>query len=70
VGREKNVAGVWKKMVKKGKGLGDVHDVRALRVVVASEQQCYATLAAVHARWPPLPNTSKDYIVRPKPNGY
>lgn len=53
-----------------GEGLDAVHDVRALRVVVRSEEDCYATLAAVHTRWPQLPGTSKDYIARPKPNGY
>jgi hypothetical protein len=60
-------------MVKKGKALTDVHDVRALRLVVGTRADCYTTLAAVHARWAPLPgagNICKDYICSPKENGY
>jgi len=31
---------------------------------------CYAVLGAIHGRWEPIHERFKDYISRPKPNGY
>jgi ppGpp synthetase/RelA/SpoT-type nucleotidyltranferase len=71
-GRPKSLFSVFRKMSKKGAGLHEIHDVRALRVVVGSEAECYAALAAVHGRqgWAPVPGKTKDYVRSPKPNGY
>eukprot|EP00959_Pyramimonas_sp_CCMP1952_P085744 1793612-Pyramimonas_sp.AAC.2 len=67
-GRNKNVAGVFKKMQKKAKRLEEVFDVRAIRVVVNHEVECYKVLDAIHSLW--SPTISKDYIRSPKANGY
>jgi ppGpp synthetase/RelA/SpoT-type nucleotidyltranferase len=74
-GRPKSLYGVHRKMAEKGLGLNDVaevHDVRAVRVIVADEDACYAALDAV-LRLPgyePVPSRTKDYVARAKPNGY
>jgi len=74
-GRPKSLYGVHRKMAEKGLGLRDVaevHDVRAVRVIVADEEACYAALDAV-LRLPgyePVPSRTKDYVARAKPNGY
>lgn len=34
------------------------------------QQVCYHVMGLIHAMWPPLPQTMKDYIATPKPNGY
>lgn len=46
-GRPKNLYGVMRKMREKQRGLNQVYDVRALRVVVKSKHDCYAVLQEV-----------------------
>jgi len=48
-----------------------VHDVLAVRVIVSGEQDaCFRGMDAVRCLWPTLPGRTKDYVNRPKPNGY
>ncbi|MDP6347320.1 MAG: RelA/SpoT family protein, partial [Dehalococcoidia bacterium] len=53
-----------------GKSFGDIHDLVALRVVVAGIADCYSALGIVHGRWRPLPGEFDDFIATPKDNGY
>ncbi len=69
-GRPKHLYSIWKKMRGKALPLDQVHDVRALRVVVADVPACYAALSQVHERYRAVPGEYDDYIARPKPNGY
>ena len=69
-GRPKNLYSVWCKMAKKGVPLDDIHDVRALRLIVADKADCYAALRAVQSLWPPLAGRTKDYVRHPKANRY
>ncbi|MDE2082017.1 MAG: bifunctional (p)ppGpp synthetase/guanosine-3',5'-bis(diphosphate) 3'-pyrophosphohydrolase [Burkholderiales bacterium] len=69
-GRPKHLYSLWKKMQGKRLAFEQVHDLRALRVIVADVPACYAALARVQAAWPPLAGEFDDYIARPKPNGY
>lgn len=69
-GRPKHLFSIWKKMQGKGLPFAEVFDVRAVRVIVASVADCYATLARVQERFPTLPGEFDDYIARPKANGY
>jgi len=48
----------------------DVHDVRALRVIVPAPGECYSVLGIVHDLWEPIPKEFDDYISRPKGNNY
>jgi len=68
--RVKHPAGIWRKMQSKGLALDQIHDVVAFRIIVPSEQDCYAALAAIHERFEPLLLRFKDYIAEPKANGY
>lgn len=49
------------KLVRKGffADVRDIHDVRALRLIVDSKQDCYAALREVHDLWDPLPRRFK-----------
>ena len=69
-GRPKHIFSIWKKMRRKDAPIGELYDLRALRVLVDDIAACYATLGVVHALWLPVPSEFDDYIARPKPNGY
>ena len=69
-GRAKHIYSIWRKMQKKNAPIGDLYDLRAVRLLVDDVQTCYAALGAVHALWTPIPSEFDDYIARPKPNGY
>ena len=69
-GHPKHLYSIWKKMQGKGLSIDRVFDIRALRVIVADVPACYAALSRAHEVWAPLPQEFKDYIARPKPNGY
>ncbi|MBD3893327.1 bifunctional (p)ppGpp synthetase/guanosine-3',5'-bis(diphosphate) 3'-pyrophosphohydrolase [Hydrogenophaga sp.] len=69
-GRPKHIYSIVKKMRGKSLDFDQVFDLRALRVVVARVQDCYAVLAHVSAQFAPLPEEFDDYIAKPKPNGY
>jgi GTP pyrophosphokinase len=69
-GRPKHIFSIWKKMRKKDAPIGELYDLRAVRVLVDDVPSCYAVLGAVHALWPPVPSEFDDYIARPKANGY
>ena len=69
-GRPKHLYSIWKKMQGKQLAFDEVHDLRALRVIVDDVAGCYAALGRAHELWTPLPQEFDDYIARPKPNGY
>lgn len=49
--------------------MDEVHDIHGLRLVV-EEEDCYRALDVVHKLWPQVTGRFKDYISRPKLNGY
>jgi len=69
-GRCKRIASIHQKMTLKGLDLDQIHDLRALRVIVPDVPTCYETLAILRHLFPTLPDHADDYIARPKPNGY
>lgn len=65
--------GLWslhQKLKRKHDDISLIHDIAALRIIVPTIEDCYATLGTVHALYKPLPGKFKDYIAFPKPNGY
>lgn len=70
VGRPKHIYSIWKKMQRKGVPIGELYDLRAVRVLVDDLGGCYAALGVVHATWTPIPSEFDDYIARPKRNDY
>ena len=69
-GRPKHIYSIWRKMQRKGVGLDELFDVRAVRVMVEDVKDCYAVLGIVHNLWTPIPREFDDYIARPKANDY
>nr|WP_084073553.1 bifunctional (p)ppGpp synthetase/guanosine-3',5'-bis(diphosphate) 3'-pyrophosphohydrolase [Lysobacter dokdonensis] len=69
-GRPKHIYSIWRKMQKKNAPIGELYDLRAVRVLVDDVPACYAVLGLVHALWLPVPDEFDDYIARPKRNDY
>ena len=69
-GRAKHIYSIWRKMRNRGIGFSQVYDIRALRVLVSTVQDCYTALGIVHGLWRNIPNEFDDYIANPKENGY
>ena len=68
--RVKHTAGVWLKMKSKNLYLDEVYDLFALRLILPTEADCYAATSVVHQVYKPSVSRFKDYIARPKGNGY
>jgi GTP pyrophosphokinase len=69
-GRPKHIYSIWRKMQRKDRGLEDLYDIRAVRILVDTVKDCYAALGAVHNLWAYLPGEFDDYIANPKDNDY
>ena len=54
----------------KGLSFNNILDIRAIRILVDSVDQCYTALGLVHTQWQYLRGEFDDYIATPKPNGY
>jgi len=69
-GRVKHIYSIWRKMQQKNLNFDQIYDIRALRVLVNDERDCYTALGVVHRIWQHIPREFDDYIASPKPNGY
>ena len=69
-GRPKHISSIARKMRGKNLDFNRVFDLRALRVIVPTVQDCYAALGWVHEHYTPVPGEFDDYIAKPKINGY
>ncbi|MGN1090284.1 MAG: RelA/SpoT family protein [Huintestinicola sp.] len=69
-GRVKSVYGIYRKAFVKGKGLDEVYDIYAVRIIVNTINECYNALGIIHDMFKPIPNRFKDYIATPKANMY
>ena len=69
-GRPKHIYSIVKKMRGKSLDFDHVFDIRALRVIAADVNGCYAALSFVHANFSPIDGEFDDYIAKPKTNGY
>ncbi len=67
--RTKNIYSVYKEL-EEGQGIDDIHDLLALKIMVADIKNCYHSLGLVHNEYPPLNHHFKDYIALPKTNMY
>ena len=69
-GRVKHIYSIYRKMKLKGLSFDQLYDIRALRVLVNTQAECYHTLGLVHGIWRHIPEQFDDYITNPKANGY
>ena len=69
-GRPKHIFSIWNKMRGKDIDFAEVHDVRAVRIIVDEIKDCYTALGIVHHLWQPIHGEFDDYISHPKGNFY
>ncbi|MBR0102236.1 MAG: bifunctional (p)ppGpp synthetase/guanosine-3',5'-bis(diphosphate) 3'-pyrophosphohydrolase [Selenomonadaceae bacterium] len=69
-GRAKHFYSIYKKMKRDHKGIGEIYDLSAVRILVDDVKDCYNVLGVIHSKWRPIPGRFKDYIAMPKSNGY
>jgi len=68
--RVKGLCSLHRKVQKQQRGLEQVYDLLAVRVITDNERNCYSALGVVHHIWRPVPGRFKDYIAMPRPNLY
>jgi len=69
-GRPKHIYSIYRKMQRKEVPFDQIYDVRGLRIIVETVQDCYAALGIVHSLWNPIPGEFDDFIATPRDNMY
>ena len=69
-GRVKSVYSLHKKLAKHNQNIGEIYDLTALRIIVDDITDCYLVLGIIHSLYTPMGGRIKDYIAKPKQNGY
>ncbi len=68
-GRVKSTYSLYKKL-RRVPNIDDIYDLIALRIIVDDVATCYLVLGVLHDMYEPMVDRIKDYIAKPKPNGY
>lgn len=68
-GRVKSVYSLHKKL-RKNPDIDKIYDLIALRIIVEDIDTGYLVLNELHSLYQPMFERIKDYVARPKPNGY
>jgi GTP diphosphokinase / guanosine-3',5'-bis(diphosphate) 3'-diphosphatase len=75
-GRPKSIFSIWKKMQAKNVPFEEIYDVLAVRIVfepspgIPEKTQCWNIYSAITDSYMPKPDRLRDWVSRPKPNGY
>lgn len=70
--RAKHIYSIFNKMIAREKGIEELYDLFAVRIIIDSEENSYCFLAygILTELYKPVPGTFKNYISSPKKNGY
>lgn len=75
-GRPKSIFSIWKKMQAKNVPFEEIYDVLAVRIVfdpvpgIPEKTTCWNIYSIITDSYLPKPDRLRDWISRPKPNGY
>jgi GTP pyrophosphokinase len=69
-GRVKRYYSIYNKMELKGYAIDNIFDLSAVRIITHNEEDCYQILSLLHKHFHGLEKRMKDYIHKPKQNGY
>jgi len=68
--RGKHLFSLYQKLLRYNMDIEKIYDLVALRVIVKTIEDCYKALGIIHKSFRPLEGRIKDYIAKPKQNGY
>ncbi|MFQ5676485.1 MAG: RelA/SpoT family protein, partial [bacterium] len=74
--RPKSLSSIYHKMVVRNVPFEKIYDLSAIRIIVDDEkcsnslEQCYRVLGIVHSLFDPFQEKFRDYIAKPRQNGY
>lgn len=66
----KNLYGIYKQIVERGKELEQINDTIGMKLIVPTKDDCYKSLGVIHQCGVPVKGYFDDYIAKPKLNGY
>ncbi|OQY20894.1 MAG: (p)ppGpp synthetase [Anaerolineaceae bacterium 4572_32.1] len=69
-GRPKHIYSIHRKMLRKNLPFEQIYDIRGVRIIVDTSDECYTVLGLVHNLWRPIPGEFDDFIAMPKDNMY
>ncbi|MEM6289012.1 MAG: bifunctional (p)ppGpp synthetase/guanosine-3',5'-bis(diphosphate) 3'-pyrophosphohydrolase [Bacteroidota bacterium] len=74
-GRPKSITSIFNKMRRQEKGLAEIYDLFAIRIVLNTtgkqgREDCWRVYSALTALYPPIADRFRDFISVPKSNGY
>ena len=69
-GRPKHIYSIRNKMRRKDIDFEHIFDMRAVRILTDTVQDCYGALGVVHTQWLHIAGEFDDYIATPKENNY
>ena len=74
-GRAKSIYSIWRKMRKQEKGLDEIYDLHAIRIILDSEgrqgkEDCWRVYSIITDLYAPIQERFRDFISVPKSNGY
>ncbi len=69
-GRSKHFWSIFRKKVQRNITYNDINDYYAIRIITSGVEDCFAVLGIINTHYQPLAEAYKDYITKPKANGY
>jgi guanosine-3',5'-bis(diphosphate) 3'-pyrophosphohydrolase len=74
-GRSKNLYSIYRKMKRQDKGLREIYDIFAIRIVLKGEgskgkEECWRVYSLITDLYKPMPERFRDFVSVPKSNGY
>lgn len=68
--RIKSLHSIRTKVIQKSIDIAQLHDIIAFRIIVNTKEQCYQVLHIISQHYNTIPGRFKDFIIKPKSNGY